>query len=86
MIRVYEVRRWEAARMAQLLGCGRHPSGPPACSCRSRRSGASGAMCAGLGGCGHLLIAEREGQPVAFMGVEEVTVNEQDPHAVGFYR
>lgn len=41
---------------------------------------------AGLGGCGHLLIAEREGQPVAFMGVEEVTVNEQDPHVVGFYR
>ena len=23
---------------------------------------------------------------MAFMGVEEVTVNEQDPHAVGFYR
>ena len=33
-----------------------------------------------------LLIAEREGQPVEFMGVEEVTVNEQDPHAVGVYR
>ena len=23
---------------------------------------------------------------MVFMGVEEVTVNEQDPHAVGFYR
>ena len=45
MIRVYEARRWEAARMAQLLGVWEASVRAPACSCRSRRSGASGAMC-----------------------------------------
>ena len=41
MIRVYEVRRREAARMAQLLGVWE----ASARATRLRRSGASGAMC-----------------------------------------
>ena len=67
-------------------GCGRHPSGHPPVPVGAGDPAPPELCAAGLGGCGHLLIAEREGQPVEFMGVEEATVNEQNPHAVGFYR
>lgn len=84
MIRVYKVRRREAARMAQLLGVWEASVRAPAVPVGAGDPAPPELCAAGLGGCGHLLIAEREGQPVEFMGVEEVTVNEQDPHAVGF--
>ena len=120
MIRVYEVRRREAALMAQLLEVWE-------ASVRATHLFLSeqeirrirGYVPQALAGVAHLLIAEREGQPVAFMGVENrrlemlflrpeergsglgrrllecgirdygveaVTVNEQNPQAVGFYR
>ena len=87
MIRVYKVRRRGGGTDGVAAGGvgGIRPGHPPVPV--GAGDPAPPELCtAGLGGCGHLLIAEREGQPVEFMGVEEVTVNEQNPHAVGFYR
>ena len=72
MIRVYKVRRREAVTDGAAAGGvgGIRPGHPPV----PVGAGDPAPLCtAGLGGCGHLLIAEREGQPVAFMGVEEAT-------------
>ena len=120
MIRVYEVQQREPALMVQLLEVWE-------ASVRATHLFLSeqelrrirGYVPQALAGVAQLLIAEREGRPVAFMGVEdrrlemlflrpeergyglgrrllecgirdcgveEVTVNEQNPQAVGFSR
>lgn len=70
MIRVYEVRRREEVTDGATAGGveGIRPGHPPVPV--GAGDPAPPELCAaGLGGCGHLLIAEREGQPVEFMGV-----------------
>lgn len=74
MIRVYEVRRREEVTDGAAAGGvgGIRPGHPPV-PVGAGDPAPPERCAAGLDGCGHLLIAEREGQPVAFMGVEEAT-------------
>lgn len=71
MIRVYEtgLRREEVTDGATAGGVGGIRPGHPPVPVGAGDPAPPELCAAGLGGCGHLLIAEREGQPVEFMGV-----------------